>query len=292
MVWLSRRQASRYQHQEFAEPITDDPVRQAFLRTRALNDPRYESILSAMRRKYRFAYQAAVTIVQENFKDYDRYYSDISMAYVSTGYCGHYAPYSISEQHSDGWHRPVGDEPDDIEADAFEHVVVRESLRRHRYPQAILLAVDETADRALQITALRDFARLSGSDVSELDGINFMDELFKINARLDAMESKLPKIEGAGCGGPEPNLVYLRTNPPGARLWVVSHFRFLYCQNSGIDPWDRQQCRYWYFTDPNQIVDIWGAVTYQIRWANGTWRRDRLLVRSTNDGSPTVITLR
>ncbi len=98
-------------------------------------------------------------------------------------------------------------------------------------------------------------------------------ELTQLAAQLDAARARsspsLPQIrtEG-GCGAGEGPAVF-RSEPAGARIWIIPKFGFDVCRLKGDDPWNPDSCRRWIELEPGKESELSGRYVYRAAWPGG-----------------------
>jgi hypothetical protein len=93
---------------------------------------------------------------------------------------------------------------------------------------------------------------------------------------------------GHGCynGGIETRIT---TEPPGARVWLLTEFDYKLCQHRGIDPWDLSDCR-WREETGKVISVVSGDYRVWADWGNGaTTSSRRSFVDAAESGGTVVI---
>ncbi|MEO1700922.1 MAG: hypothetical protein AAFR71_02635 [Pseudomonadota bacterium] len=98
---------------------------------------------------------------------------------------------------------------------------------------------------------------------------------------------------GGGCGDGE---IFTRvaSNPPGARIFLISEFDFRICKKQGYDPLaNLKDCR-WNEETGNSITPVAGNYQIQARWADGhtSISRRSFLQEHTGEGTQSIVVSR
>lgn len=162
-----------------------------------------------------------------------------------------------------------GREPTALEFVAKRAAVLKRKLRAAGYRAAAFDGVvDSYEQRKL---AQLDLSAPAEQVLADMDAD--MAELSALAAQLDAVRSEaspqLPPVRAdGGCGGGE-GPAMLRTEPSGARIWLISKFAFDVCRIKGVDPWSPARCERWTEVEPNKVTQLSGRYVYTARWADG-----------------------
>ncbi len=126
----------------------------------------------------------------------------------------------------------------------------------------------------------------------EIGGMGYANDLRFDNDRVAALESAmalkwdrhlstLPKSQQQAvpaffympeCGAGEQSFV-VKSDPPGAKIRIISDFDWLLCREIGRDPWDPNDCLGWSLIVKKENSLI-GRYRYQAEWRNGKISKD------------------
>lgn len=175
--------------------------------------------------------------------------------------------------------------------------IYRLSMVRGGYPRAVyeaplrrlVRARLDHIDAILRAAPRARYAILHGY-AGEPDHWGIFENELEANRRR--IDPRLPPFEATfDCGGGE-TFAIVRSEPPGARVWVISRFRFELCRAQGRDPLNLQQCTRWIEAIPEQSLAMAGNYMYQARWPNGTITNSALQIRASDDRATTIYRVR
>ncbi|EFF75499.1 hypothetical protein [Achromobacter piechaudii] len=126
----------------------------------------------------------------------------------------------------------------------------------------------------------------------EIGGMGYTNDLKFDNDRVAALESAmalkwdrylstLPQSQQQAvpsfsympeCGAGE-QLFVVKSDPPGAKIRIISDFDWLLCREIGRNPWDPNDCLGWSLIvkEENSLI---GRYRYQAEWSNGKISRN------------------
>jgi hypothetical protein len=218
--------------------------------------------------------RAAVQEVEQNFDFYNRMVPVDGVPGIAEGSCTSFASEPDEEafysQHPE--ERENRDYSQTMLWNARYWGAIRVTLRRYLYPMDAFEPILQRAERNA----------LGGGG-----GGNWREEFEGVRQRV---APQLPRLNGVGdCDGFE-SPAFMRSNPPGAQIWVISHLSFLRCRLDVPNPWNTERCIRWVRALARQRLSLIGNYMYQARWPNGRRASGRLTAPGGEDVATYTVT--
>jgi hypothetical protein len=169
--------------------------------------------------------------------------------------------------------------------------VLRQKMKLGGYPleafDPILAAYEE--QRIAQGQPASSGDQLAAAD-REFEGQRALASQLEAARRQHSPDLPPIRAEG-GCGGGE-SLAAFRSQPAGARIWLIPKFAFDVCRFSGLDSWNTTACDRWTELEPGVGSPLSGTYMYKAQWPDGSAARGSRSVRSAAEGVQTFVVAR
>jgi hypothetical protein len=113
------------------------------------------------------------------------------------------------------------------------------------------------------------------------------DQLAAADREFEGQRALASQLEAA-----RRQLAAFRSQPAGARIWLIPKFAFDVCRFSGLDSWNTTACDRWTELEPGVGSPLSGTYMYKAQWPDGSAARGSRSVRSAAEGVQTFVVAR